>query len=128
MSRDKFEMFDHRMAGKADLSGDLETLVTGRYRRERHACIHYMLLDAVETPEKIEMPPRAAEFAVCDRLKAHFFLFPYDAFDLAIFCFLQVRRPNLTLGALLARFLQRGGPKQAADMIGAEWRFGTLRH
>ena len=33
-----------------------------------------MFLDAIETPEEIEMPPGAAEFAIGDRLQANVFL------------------------------------------------------
>ena len=65
---EKLEMLQHRMAGKADLAGNLHALVARRYRGESDAGVHHMALDAVEAPEKIEMPPRAAEFAVGDRL------------------------------------------------------------
>ena len=49
-----------------------------------------MALDAVEAPEEIEMPPRAAEFAVGHRLQPDFFLLLDDALDLAVFDGLQI--------------------------------------
>jgi hypothetical protein len=114
------------MAGKTDLPGYLEAFIAGRHRGEGHARIHDVLFNPIEAPEKIKMPPGAAEFAIGDRLQAHVFLFPYDTLDLAVFNLLQLSRCNLAFYALLARFLQRRRPQQTADMIGTEWRFGTL--
>ena len=62
----KLEMLEHRMAAEAELAGDLDALVARRHAGEGDAGIHHMLLGAIEAPEKIEMPPRAAEFAVGD--------------------------------------------------------------
>src|SRR5580704_3328116 len=123
---DKFEMPDHRMAREADLAGDLGAFVARPGRGEGDAGLHDGLLDAVEAPEEIQMPPRAAEFAVGDRLQAGVFLLPDDVLDLTVFHRLQLVRRDLALGAALARFFQRRGPQQAADMIGAERRFGSL--
>ena len=41
--------------------------------------------DAVETSEEIEMPPRAAEFAVGGELQPDLFLLLDDLLDLAVF-------------------------------------------
>ncbi len=84
-------MLDHRMAGKAELAGDLEAFVARGHGGEGDAGVHHVLLDAVEAPEEIEMPPGAAEFAVGDRLQADFFLLLDDALDLAVFDLLQLR-------------------------------------
>src|ERR1700692_2722164 len=123
---DEFEMLDHRMAGEADLAGDLGAFVARPRRGEGDAGLHDGLLDAVEAPEKIEMPPGAAEFAVGDRLQAGRLLLPDDVLDLAVFHRFQLIRRELALGAALARLFQCRGPQQAADMIGAERRFGSL--
>ena len=72
------------------------------------------------------MPPRAAKFAVGDRLQADVFLFPDDAFDLAVFQSLQVRSGDFAFGALRTRILQHRRPQQAPDVIGAERRSGAL--
>ena len=116
------------MLGGAELAGDLDALVARRHRGEGDAGIHHVLLDAVEAPEEIEMPPGAAEFAVGDRLQADFFLAFDDALDLAVFDRLERGGVDLALGALLARLLQRGRPQQAADMIGAERRLCSHAH
>ena len=116
------------MAGKADLAGDLDALVARRDAGEGDALVHHVLLDAVETPEEIEMPPGAAEFAVGDRLQADLFLLLDDALDLAVLDRLQRGSVDFAFGALLARLLQRGRTQQAADMIGAEGRLGALSH
>ena len=81
------------------------------------------LLDAVEAPQEIEMPPRAAEFAVGDRLQADLFLLLDDVLDLAVFDRLQLGGAVISPLARRSRAcFQRGGPQQAADMIGAERR------
>jgi len=123
---DEFEMIEHRVAGKADLAGDLEALVARGHGGEGDAAVHHVLLDAIEAPEEIEMPPGAAEFAVGDRLQADPFLFLDDALDLAVFDRLERGGVDLALGAPLARLFQRGRTQQAADMIGAERRLGSL--
>jgi hypothetical protein len=44
-----------------------------------------MALDAIEPPEKVEVPPRAAEFPVGNGVQADRFLLLDDGFDLAVF-------------------------------------------
>src|SRR5262245_58049195 len=99
---DELEMLKHRMAGKADLAGDLETFVAGRHPRESDTGIHHVFLDAVETPEEIQVPPGAPEFAISDRLQAGIFLLFDDALDLAVLDFLELCRTNFALGAQLS--------------------------
>ncbi len=125
---EEFEMLDHRMAGEADLAGDLDALVARRHRGKGDAGIHDMALDAVEPPQEVEMPPRAAEFAVGDRLQPGRFLFLDDVLDGAVLDRLERGGVDLAFGALLARLFQRGRPQQAADMIGAERRLGSLHY
>jgi hypothetical protein len=98
------------MAGKAEFAGDARSLIAGGHRREGDARIHHVAFDAVETPEKIEMPPGAAKFAVGDCVQPDRLLLPDDRLDLAIFYFAQRRGGDLFFGAALARRLQRGRP------------------
>ncbi len=72
------------------------------------------------------MPPGAAEFAVGDRLQTDLFLFLDDALDLAVFDRFERGGVDFALGALLARFFQRGRTQQTADMVGAKRRLGAL--
>src|ERR1051326_752372 len=81
----------------------------------------------VEPAEEIEMPPRAPEFAVSRKLQPDLFLLFDDLLDLAVFDILELRRCYPALRVLGPRFLQRRGPQQAADVIGAEWRRRALR-
>ncbi len=85
-------------------------------------------LDALESPEEIEMPPGAAEFAVGGELEADLFLLPDDLFDLAVLDRCQRGGVDLALGALLARGFQRRGAQEAADVVGAERRFAAWGH
>jgi GNAT superfamily N-acetyltransferase len=112
----------------SDLAGDLQTLVARGHCGEGDAGVHHIFLDAVETPEEVEMPPRAAEFAIGNRLQTDLFLLAYDAFDLAVLDRFQRRGIDRALGELGARVPQRRRAQQAADMIGAERRRGALGH
>src|SRR5262249_27917492 len=122
----EFEMLDHRMAGKSKLAGDAHPLVAGRDPGKCNAGIHDVAFDAVETPEKIEMPPGSAELAVGDGLQPPLLLLLDHAFDLAVLDRLEIRRPDLALRAFLARRLQWRRPQQATHVIGAEWGLGSL--
>src|SRR5438128_10219612 len=127
MRRDELEMLDHRVwLRHAKLAGHLDALGPRIYRGKLHAGLHDVLLGAVETPEEIEMPPRAAELAVGDRLKADVFLPLDDALDLAVLDRLQGLRRDLALGALRPRLMDRLGSQQAADVVGAKRRFHAL--
>ena len=67
-------MLEHRMARERDLAVDAHA---GRPRRGSHEAdgeVGMVLGDAVETPEKIEVPPRAAQLPIRDATKAQFFL------------------------------------------------------
>ena len=99
---DELEMLDHRVRpGHAELAGDLDAFVA-RVRPPAKAmpAVHDVLLGAVEAPEEIEMPPRAAELAVGDRLQADVLLLLDDALDLAVLDRLQRVGRDLALGAL----------------------------
>ena len=77
-------MLDHRMAGKAELAhrahADRSRLDAG----ELDSLRQFELLGAIEAREKIEVPPRAAELAVGDRLQADVFLLADERGDLAV--------------------------------------------
>src|SRR5262249_20301772 len=125
---DELEMLDHGMAGEADLAGDLEAVVARGHAGKGDTGLHCIAFDAVETPEKIEMPPRAAEFAVGDRLQSDAFLFFDDVLDLVVLDCFEFIDVDFAFGVPLARRFERRRPQQAADMIGAKRRFGALGH
>src|SRR4029079_9154289 len=85
-----------------------------------------MALDPVEPPEKVQVPPGAAELAVGDRLQADLLLLLDDRANLAVFDLLEFGARDLAVGAALARLLQCRRAQQAADMVGAERRRGSL--
>jgi hypothetical protein len=82
-----------------------------------------MAFDAIEAPQEIEMPPRASEFAVGDRLQADLFLFADVALDFAAFDGGQFVGGNLAARSPCTRLLEGGGAEQATDMISTERRF-----
>src|SRR6202008_3803507 len=78
--------------------------------------------------QEIELPPRAAKLAVGDRLQSGRLLLFDDVLDLAILDRFEFGGADLAFGAFLARGFERRRPQQAADMIGAKRRLGSLRH
>src|SRR5262249_25820023 len=78
------EMPGHRMAGKAELAGAAPPRIAGGDAGQCTAGSHDVALDAVETPEKIEVPPGATELAVGDGLQPLLLLLLDHAVDLAV--------------------------------------------
>jgi hypothetical protein len=115
-------MLDHGMAGVAELAFHARALGPRLRRGEGDALAHVVALDAVESPEEVEVPPRAAELAVGDGVKSDFFLLFDDALDFAILDRLQRLAGYGAAGALRARFMNGRRPEQAADVVGAERR------
>src|SRR5204863_1113779 len=64
MRGDELEVIDHGVGGKAELAGDSRAFGAGLYAGKRDSLIHDFALHPVETPEEVEMPPRAPELAV----------------------------------------------------------------
>ena len=123
---EKLEVLQHRMVGEADLADDAQALRLGLHAAELDALVGLVDLDAVEHAEEIEVPPGAAELAVGRELEADLLLLLDDLLDLAVLDGLELGRRDRALLALGARLLERGGTQEAADMVGAERRFGSL--
>ena len=65
----ELEVLDHRMIGEPDLAVDLDRARLGLHALELDAVVELVNLDTVQHPEEIEVPPRAAEFAVGDSFR-----------------------------------------------------------
>src|SRR5262249_30055719 len=113
----ELEMLDHRMVGEADLVDDAGALRPRLHALERDALLHDVTFGAVESPEKIEVPPGAAKLAVGDRLQPDLLLLLDHPLDLAILDRLELGSADLAFRPLLARFLERRGTQQAADVV-----------
>src|SRR5260221_6198328 len=123
---EKLEVRQHRMVGKADLAEDAQPLRLGLHAAELDALLGLVNLDAVEHPEKVEVPPGAAELAVGRKLKAEFLLPLDDLLDLAVLDRLELGGGDGTLFALGPRFLERRRAQEAADMVGTKRRLCSL--
>ena len=123
---EKLEVRQHRMVGKADLAHDAQPLRLGLHAVELDALLGLVNLDAVEHPEKVEVPPGAAELAVGRKLKAELLLPLDDLLDLAVLDRLELDGGEGALFALGPRFLERRRAQEAADMVGTKRRFGSL--
>ena len=66
---DEAEIVDVRMRGEADAAGHAHALGLGLDAVEDDAVADLIKLDAVESFEEIELPPRAAELAVGGELE-----------------------------------------------------------
>src|SRR5262249_41211897 len=95
----EFEMLDHRLAGKAELPDDPDALRLGLHALELDAVVELVELDAVQHGEEVEMPPRAAEFAVGRKLQSNLRLLLDQVPDLAILDLLELSRRDLALFA-----------------------------
>src|SRR5580700_3851384 len=127
MSFEKLEMLQHRVTGEAELAVDLDALGLGLHAMELNG-VGGVERDAVETAEEVEVPPRTAQFAVGGEFQPDLFLLLDDLLDLAVFDRPQRVGGDLAALALGARLLDQRRSQQAADMVGAEWRRGTLTH
>src|SRR5690606_15064446 len=72
------EMLDHRVAGETDLAGDLDAFVARGDGSKGDAGVHHVPVDAIEAPQKVQMPPGAAKLPVSDRAQADLLLLPDD--------------------------------------------------
>ncbi len=119
------EMLDHRMVAKAELAHHARAFRTRGHARKRDPLVHRIALDAVEPPEEIEVPPRAAELAVGDGAEPDLLLPLDDLRDLAVLDRSEVACRDLAARAAGAGLLDRRGAQKAADVVGAERRLVT---
>src|SRR5262249_39975349 len=120
------EVLEHRMAAEIDLVGHARSLRPRGHAGKRYPLVHRVALDAGETPEEMEVPPRTAELAVGDRREPALLLPLDDLLDLAVLGRLEISRGYLALRRLRPRLLHRRRAQQAADLIGAKRRLGAL--
>ena len=110
------------MVRKAELAVNTDAARLGLHALEFNAVVELVDFHAVKQAVKVEMPPRAAEFAVGRKLQTDLFLLFDDLLDLAIFDLGELRSADLAFFPLRARFLQWRGAQDAADNIGAKRR------
>ena len=121
------EMIQHRMIGREiELADHADGVVPGLDARELDALLGVKQFAAGEILQEIEMPPRAAEFAVGGELQPDRGLLVHDLFDLDVLDLAQIVGRYLALLTPGARLLDARRPQQAADLVGAERGFGSL--
>src|ERR1700761_4499586 len=109
-----------------DLADHAYRIVTGLHARELDAHVGVKQLAPGEMAEEIEMPPGAAEFTVGRELQPGRGLAVYDLLDLNVLGLAQLGGGDLALLEFRTRLLDARRTQQAADLVGAEWRFGSL--
>jgi hypothetical protein len=119
-------MIEMRVIGEIDWANDAHALGLGLDAGELDACAGGVHLDTRQALVEIELPPGSAELAIGRELQPDLLLLFDDRLDLAVLDRFQFSRADLALGVPGARLLQRRGPQQAADVVGAEWRLGFL--
>jgi hypothetical protein len=119
-------VLQHRVVAEAELAHDADAARLGLHALELDAVVELVDLNTLELPIEIEVPPRAAVFAVGRELQAHLLLLLDQLRNFLILDLLQVGGADLPLLALLAGFLDRRGAQEAADMVGAIGRLGSF--
>ena len=123
------EVLEHRVVGgEADRSVDVQAERTGLHALELDAVVELDDVDAVQHPEEVEVPPRAAELAVGGDLEARRGLAGDERGDRVVFDGAQFRGVDLAGGMAGARGLDRFGTQEAADDVGAERRVHGHTH
>ena len=84
--------------------------------------------DPVERVDEVHVPGGAAELAVGDRLQPGLLLHADDVPDRLVLGLREALVVEPAGGVRLARLEQLGRPQQAADVVGAERRTGSLGH
>src|SRR5262249_1088854 len=113
---------------KPDLAVDADAARLGLDALELNAVVKFVDLDPIKHAVKVEVPPRAAIFAIGRELEAQFLLLGDDLWNFLLFPPLEVAGRALTLLAFLARLLERRRAQDRADMVGAERRFCSSGH
>ena len=125
----ELEVLEHRMVRrKVDFACNLQHLHLGLHALELDAVVGHFDRDAFQHAVEIIVPERAAVFAVGDGVQADVFLLLDDLDDLRVLNLFQLIIGDLALLVLGARFVNGLGAQNAADMVGAEWRFCSLGH
>src|SRR5262249_12316640 len=106
---EKPEMVEHWVfRRKIDLAGNADALWPGLDSVKFDAAVEDHLLATDEAPIKVEMPPRAAVFAVGRELEPDVLLLLDDVFDVAVFDPPELVRSELALLAFGPRLLDGG--------------------
>src|SRR6267378_689130 len=123
----ELEMRQHRMiVGEIQLADHAYRVVPGLDARELNTLVGVEQFAAGELCEKVEMPPRAAEFAVGRKLQADRRLLVHDLFDFHVLDLAQIGGRNLALLQFGTRLLDLRRPQQAADLVSTERGFCSL--
>ena len=85
-------------------------------------------LDVADLEQEVALPGLAIVLAVGDKPKPDLLLHAHHAADRVVLDARKLVRRDLALFGRLPRLDQRIGPDQAADMVGAERRFGAVLH
>src|SRR5262249_2701917 len=82
--------------------------------------------DVAKLQHEIAVPGAAVVFAVRDQLESKVLLQAHDVADRLVLDALELGIRHFALVRLFVRFDEGGGPDEAADVLGAEGRSGTL--
>ena len=118
------KVIQHRMVGgEIQLADHPDGVMPGLHPGELDALVGMKQFAAGKPGEKIEMPPRAAEFAIGGEPQAGRGLFVHDLLDLHVLDLAEIVGRNFALLESGACFLDAWRPQQAADFVGAEGAF-----
>src|SRR5699024_7484358 len=118
----EFEMFHEGMIPAADLASQTRRFRTRLLIVELVTAIYILFLYTMKPPHEVKVPPGAAEFTICDRLKSDFLLFGNQISYRFIFHCLQFAFGNTASKESFSRFLQFLRTQEAPHIIESERR------
>ena len=125
---DELEVFDERMVFSGDFAGNGGGLghfgTVGAMDGDRIGALG----NALEAPHEVEMPIRAAKFAIGNHMQAGGLLLGHEFGDRLVFDRFELGRVDFTCGEILARGLELGRTQIGADHVGVEWRVMLVCH
>ena len=113
-------MGEHRVATKRDPAVDAHAFVARRRTRECDTGVRGMPAHTRESPEEIEMPPRAAQLAVGHCAQADGLLTRDHPRNLTILDERERGRIDVATREPCSRLHERRWPQQTANVIGAK--------
>ena len=114
------EMFHKGMVLATDPAGDDGRAFGGLFSVEKVTMVQFDVGDALEPPEKVQVPVAATEFPIGEGMQPGGLLLFDQSGNFLVFHLLQIQRSDLPFGELFPGLFQPGRTQKAANNIETE--------